>query len=383
MVEERSLRFWMNLRSKNTFYTRNRFFCGTTAYLFISIIIYVASRIFSTFADFISEYPSAWVRLVLAGITSIFPFSIAEGFLLLLIPLCVLFLFFAPDEDEGKHMTRNSYIMLGVLFLIVSMYLSVFAPCYFRTPIGDELNLDRNDITKDDVYYATLYVAEEIAKIEKEIVSDHTGKTLMPHSYSELVYKLNTAYDSLCSSNEKYDFLGDFYSYPKPLIISELMPYTRISGFYTFFTGEANISTAYPDFMIPYTMAHEMAHQRGIAREDEANFVAFLVCMESNDSYIKYSGYTELLNYLLDAVYMTDKELYEETFYNAPKIYRGEYSAYIDFIRNTRMDSVSKVTGTINNTMLQSQGQSAGTESYNLVTELASAYFKSELENNE
>ncbi|MBE6648612.1 MAG: DUF3810 domain-containing protein [Ruminococcaceae bacterium] len=368
------------LKNKSTFYTRNRFFCGAFAYLLVSVVIYVASRASSNFADFISEYPSSWVRLVLAGFTSIFPFSLAEGFLLLLIPLCILFLFFAPDEDEGKRMTRNSYIMLGILFLIVSTYLSVFAPCYFRKPVDEELGLDRKSVTKDDVYNAAVFVSEEIEKLEEEIVSDNTGKTLMPYSYSELVYKLNLAYDSLCDSDEKYDFLGDFYSYPKPLIISKLMPYTRISGFYTFFTGEANISTAYPDFMIPYTIAHEMAHQRGIAREDEANFIAFLVCMESNDSYIRYSGYTELLNYLLDAVYTTDKNLYEETFYNAPKVYREEYSAYIDFIRSTRMDSVSNVTGTINDTMLQSQGQSAGTESYNLVTELASAYFKSELE---
>ena len=154
------------------------------------------------------------------------------------------------------------------------------------------------------------------------------------------------------------------------------MPYTRISGFYTFFSGEANISTAYPDFTLPFTMAHEMAHQRGIAKEDEANFVAFLVCMESDDSYIKYSGYTEILNYLSDSLYEADKELYWQASSHFPSVYKKEYSAYVSFVRGSDNEKVSNVTDTINNTMLQSQGQTAGSESYGLVSELAGAYYK-------
>lgn len=358
---------------KNTFCRRNKFFCGTAVYLAAAIVIYIFSRTNQGVADFVCRYIGGAVRFVLAGVTSLFPFSVAEAFLILLFPFVIIFLFFVPDEDEGRYMTRNSYAVLGVLFLIVSIYLSAFAPCYFRTSVEDELSLERETVTKADVYNAAVIVSEEIKNLEGSITADCTGKTLMPYSYSELVFKLNEAYESVC---KKYDFISDFYSYPKPLIISELMPYTRISGFYTFFTGESNVSTAYPDFMLPYTMAHEMAHQRGIAREDEANFIAFLVCMESADEYIRYSGYTELMNYLTDALYLADYALYSQVYSSASVLYKNEYAAYVSFIRSTDSKKVSGVTESINNSMLQSQGQEAGSDSYGLVAELAAAFYR-------
>lgn len=358
---------------RDTFFRRNKFFCISSLFLVISLMFYISSRFFPAFADFASQRLGGVVRFALAWITSFLPFSLAEAFLLLLFPLSIIFLFFAPDESEGRFMSKNSYISIGVFFSIISIYLTVFAPCYFRTSVGDEMGLDRENVTNDDIYNATLIVSSELEKLEESVTSDHTGKTLMPYSYSELVEKLNVAYSSV---TEKYDFISNFYSYPKPLIISPLMPYTRISGFYTFFSGEANISTAYPDFMLPFTMAHEMAHQRGIAREDEANFIAFLVCLESDDSYIRYSGYTELMNYLTDDLYMVNPSLYNEVYSSAPLVYKREYSAYVSFALGTDSKKVSSVTNAINNSMLQSQGQVAGSESYNLVTELTAAYYK-------
>ncbi len=365
------IRFASNTR--NTFYTRNRFFCAMSVYLVFSIVIYGLSRCFQGVADIASEYVGGFIRFVLATFTSVFPFSVAEAVLILFIPSILLFLFLAPDRDEGKYMTRNSFIVLGIFFLVISLYFSAFAPCYFRTSVGEKLSLDRKSVTKEDVFNAAVIVSDELKKLENNVVADCNGKTLMPHTYSELVEKLNEAYDKL---EEKYDFLSNFYSYPKPLAISKIMPYTRISGFYTFFSGEANISTSYPDFTIPYTMAHEMAHQRGVAKEDEANFVAFLACMESDDLYIRYSAYTEMMNYLTDSLYVADKDLYEQIYVYSPDVYKKEYGAYVRFMIGTSSDKVSNVTNTINDSMLQSQGQSSGSDSYGLVSELTSAYYK-------
>ncbi len=142
-------------------------------------------------------------------------------------------------------------------------------------------------------------------------------------------------------------------------------------------TSEANININYPDFIIPYTMAHEMAHQRGIAREDEANFVAFLVCMESDDAYIRYSGYSNMLDYLTDALYSADRELYSEFNSNHyPKEMRSEFSAYSAFFKKYSNSKASVVTKTVNDAFLKSQQQKAGTKSYGLVVDLTVAYYK-------
>ena len=125
-------------------------------------------------------------------------------------------------------------------------------------------------------------------------------------------------------------------------MLSELMSYTHITGVYTFFTGEANINVAFPDYTIPYTAAHELAHQRGIAREDEANFVAFLVCNESDDPYIRYSAYLNLYEYVASSLYSADPELYFDVRYTIPLDIRREMAAYSDFFEKYRDFSIKK-----------------------------------------
>ena len=90
---------------------------------------------------------------------------------------------------------------------------------------------------------------------------------------------------------------GDFVS-PKPAYFSGLLTRLGISGFYFPFTGEPHYNADAPDFQLPFSAAHEMAHQRGVARESEANFVAYLVCVNSRDPFVRYSGYRNGLGVL-------------------------------------------------------------------------------------
>ena len=58
------------------------------------------------------------------------------------------------------------------------------------------------------------------------------------------------------------------------------MSYANIGGMFFPFTMESNINVDNPFFVVPWTMAHELAHQCGFMREDEANFIAYLACKE-------------------------------------------------------------------------------------------------------
>jgi hypothetical protein len=145
---------------------------------------------------------------------------------------------------------------------------------------------------------------------------------------------------------------------------------------YSFFTGEANINVAFPDYTMPYTAAHELSHQRGIAREDEANFMAFLVCIESDDAYIRYSGYLNLYDYVVSALYKADRDLCYKALGAIPPQVRMERSAYSEFFKKYTESTASKVSGVVNDTSLKLQG-TQGTKSYGMVVDLAVAYYKS------
>jgi hypothetical protein len=205
-----------------------------------------------------------------------------------------------------------------------------------------------------------------------EITFRYQDSSVMPYSYSEMSRKLMAAYDRVC---EEYPFIQRLDSRVKPITCSEGMTYTHISGVYTMFTGEANLNVNYPDYVLPYTAAHELAHQRGIAREDEANFVAFLVCIGSDDPYIRYSGYLNVYEYVANALWKADKELYYKAVAHLNSEVKAEMTAYNRFYDKYKESTVSQVSGTINNSYLQSQG-TPGTKSYGMVVDLAVAYYK-------
>src|SRR5262249_13807619 len=78
---------------------------------------------------------------------------------------------------------------------------------------------------------------------------------------------------------------------PKQLVLSSLATWAGITGFYIPFTGEVTFNPDVPAFDLPMAIAHHKAHQRGYAREDEANFIGYLVCINSTEPYVRYSGY--------------------------------------------------------------------------------------------
>jgi hypothetical protein len=257
--------------------------------------------------------------------------------------------------------------MIGVLFVWN------FAAGYYGTTLDEKLELKREKRSAEELYNTANALSVTLNELTKEITFLPDGTSLMPYSYDEMNDKLLDAYDSFC---EKHDFMDTFYSRVKPVMLSEPWSYTHITGVYTFFTGEANINVNFPDYTIPYTAAHELAHQRGISREDEANFVAFLVCMESDDPYIRYSGCLNLYEYVASALSSADRELYTKLYRSLPVEIREEERAYSLFFDKYRENVAADVSQSVNNSYLQSQGNPEGTRSYNMVVDLAVAYYK-------
>ena len=279
------------------------------------------------------------------------------------------------------------YSLFGVCFALGSrgvidgavaadktLFFAAFGPAYSRNKLSDNLGIERATVSAEELYSTAEKVSAEADGIIASIDFDASGASVMPYGYNELVDKMNDAFERYAAGA---DYISHFDSNPKAIALSEPMTYTHISGVYTFMTGESNINTNYPDFLIPFTMAHEMAHQRGIAREDEANFVAFLVCIGSNDDYIRYSGYANMINYLDSALSKADSELYKSFLQNKlqREIY-NEFVSYSAFFDKYRDSTASDIAGGVNDVFLQSQGQQAGTRSYGLVVDLAVAYYK-------
>ena len=341
----------------------------------VSVGLYVAFRYNTDFADAFNRTVASVGRMLFAKLTGWVPFSVAEMILILAPVILITVIVIGVKHFCGS--ARKMWIYVACIFSVVCMVFNLFvwnfAPGYNAISLDQKLGLERKPVSAEELAATADILLEEVKKVEGEILFMETGASRMPYSYAEMNEKLMQAYKKACA---KYDFIDDFRSNVKPVMLSEPMSYTHITGVYTFFTGEANINVNFPDYTIPYTAAHELAHQRGIAREDEANFVAFLVCMESDDAYIRYSGALNLYEYVVSALYSANYELYKENYYKQPKTVIAERIAYSEFFDKYRENVVADVSEATNNAYLQSQGTPQGTRSYGMVVDLAVAYYR-------
>lgn len=337
--------------------------------------IHAAAVFWPAFADWFNRYIGAGVRAALAYLTGWIPFSFAE-MLLIAIPLIfVVMLRMALTRygDSWRSVLRYCAGLLALLLCFYIFFVWGYGTGYHGSTVEEKLDLDRQPVSAEELAETAAWLVERIEIEQENITYRPDGFSVMPYSHSEMNARLLDAYDTIC---DRYSFVQRLRSRIKPVILSEPWTYTHISGVYTYFTGEANLNMNFPDYTLPFTAAHELAHQRGIAREDEANFMAFLVCTASDDPYIRYCGYLNLYEYVASALYSADSERYFAVLNTVNAPMRGELIAYSEFFDQYRETVVSEVSGAINDTYLKLQG-TEGSKSYGRVVDLAVAWFKS------
>ena len=349
---------------------------GITA---LSIIVYTIAIFNTSFADFFNRYISSIPRGILATLTNIIPLSFAE-LLIITSPVILFFIirfaikkYCASWHDVGVFCIT----ILSVISLLFSIFVFTFGVGYHTNELDKKLGLDKKEVSAEELAKTAEWLISEVNASVNHLPFEEKGSSFNRHTIRETNNILLDSYKELSS---KYKFLPKLISYVKPVMLSKPMTYTHISGVYTYFTGEANVNTNAPEYSIPYTIAHELAHQRGIAREDEANFIAFLVCTNTDDPYIKYCGYMNLCEYVLNALYSADQKLWEETYkkLNNRAIY--EMIEYNKFYEKYQDNVVGEISGAINDAYLQANG-TEGAKSYGLVVDLAVAYYHKEIEN--
>lgn len=342
-------------------------------------LLYLFFTVSPGFSDWFNTHISLWGRRLLSFLTVWIPFSLAEGLLLSLPVLVVALIVVAAKKYSRSWRAAGVYVgkLAAVLCAVGILFVLCFAPGYYGTTLDKKLGLDRQPVSAAELEATARWLSAELKAVSDNLIfTSGESSSSMPFSYSEMNDRLMEAYDSFTG---KTGFPDQFYSRTKRVMLSEPMSYTHITGVYSFFTGEANINVNFPDYTIPFTAAHELAHQRGVAREDEANMVAFLVCMESDDDYIRYSGLLSVYEYVASALASADRQAYRSVWNELPANVQQEERAYSVFFEKYRENTAATVSNTVNNAYLQSQGSKEGTRSYNMVVDLTVAYYRASI----
>lgn len=333
-----------------------------------------------------------WTAGIWGRITGIVPFSIMEVSLILLpivaIVLCIRFILSLAKSIKTKNREFSSLCIRGALNVACIASILVFwfvlfgGVNYYRYPFAAYSGLEVRESSVDELYQVTLNLARKAVILRESLRKAGTNETTEGvisfgnDTFHDIGNKVQTAF---IYTSQTYPTLGGTYGGPKPILFSRFMSKMEITGIFWPFTVEANINADAPAYSIPATMAHELAHQRGYMREDEANFIAYLVCKESEDLLLQYSGTMLALSYASGQLYKYDTQAY----YSVQDIYhtgmtndlRAEYYYWKQF-ENT---VISTVSNKMNDTYLKANNQKDGVQSYGRMVDLLLAEYRKEL----
>ena len=184
-----------------------------------------------------------------------------------------------------------------------------------------------------------------------------------------------TAIAAMQKLGQKYAPLNSTYTRIKPVMMSELMCYGHITGIFSFFSMEANYNTMNVPEAIGHTVCHELSHMTGFMREDEANYISFLACRESEDPYLVYSGWYDMTISMLNAYYSASTpEEYYSACANIPDYAIKQINMQSEFWKKYETH-FGEVAEAMNDTYLKMNDQPEGTKSYGRVVDLFMAEY--------
>lgn len=358
-----------------SFFLRHK---GMHTYILISAALLaalIAVRPLTDLVEAFNTYAALPVKQALARICDVVPYSVGEISVILMIAGSIVYIIAAiRDVIRAKNKKTVLYrrfmiAVCAVLTLAVLLELSLSAGNFARS------FQYKSGITGQKSHVSTLYeVTVDFARAASRagalVKRDADG--VFDEDLDDIISGSKGIYDGI---ETLFPFLNMHDVRPKKVIFSKLMSRAGYTGFYFPLTGEANINIDCPRCLIPSTIAHEFAHQRGVAYENEANFVAILACTLSDSEPYIYSGWLLGYIYLSNALYKQDTELWAKASEALSEEVLADLAANRAYWAKFEDTTISKVSDAVYESYLKSKGQELGLQSYGAVVDLLIAYY--------
>ena len=167
--------------------------------------------------------------------------------------------------------------------------------------------------------------------------------------------------------------LSGHYGTAKTPFLTRWYEWLGIAGFYFPFTGEANLRAGLPAMDVPVMLGHEQAHQRGAAREAEANFWGYISGANAPNPNARYSAYLFAQLQLMRALRQADpRRLSEVVAAMLPGI-RRDIEDSREYWASFRGRG-TKIGARMNNAYLRSNRVTGGVRNYSMSSLLFIAY---------
>lgn len=323
----------------------------------------------AVYGGFISPYYKAMGRLC-----SLAEFSVGEvlccaAILALLVYIIFFITKFIGKSGRGRRVYKFLFTLAAAAALIYGLFCWLWGVCYYSNDFSYNSGIIAGEVNTNDLEIVTKWFALLANEYGAQVSRNEAG--VFSEDTESIFDKSVTLYEQV---QERYTSLRGPALRAKPVYFSKFMSWINFTGFFFSLTGEANLNVDSPSCMLPSTIAHELAHQRGVAAEDEANFVAVLACFENGDPVYCYSaallGYIHLGNALHAADYDRWLEAYSLLDDDVITDFRYKNAYWASYETKAAEAYEAVYEG-----FLKSYGEEDGMKSYGKCVDLLVAYY--------
>lgn len=333
-----------------------------------------------------------WVNTY-GRITGCLPFSLGEwmivaGILLVLLAVAAGIAWGIGRGRVASYVKAYYHFFAWViLILCVVMTLNCSFLYHASTFSQKYFGEDNRQYSLEEVMTLYSYVAGKCNELSAEVERGEDGsiRYVAVDEAGDTVDMEDKAIEAMQQLGKSYPQLDGYYPRPKPMMFSDFMCQQYMCGYYFPFSMEANYNNVMYIMNKPAAMCHELAHLRGYIYEDEANFIAYLACVNSEDITFQYAGYLSVINYLINDLYkamQTNPEAYRAA------LEKVQPAVLLDIVQEDNVfvteeewerinqkalldtETVDEISDTFTDTTLKMNGVSDGMLSYNRVVRL-------------
>ena len=266
------------------------------------------------------------------------------------------------------RLAQDSGVLVGLFYVLWGFN-------YALAPLPQRLGWP----TLDDVGVAELTAlatqtmhATNAAYISLHGVADVGTPTQLPDDHGALEEALREGWQTARTELGLPPLFGRFGPVKAPLMTG-LYEWLGIAGYYFPFTGEANVRAGIPALDYPQILAHEKTHQRGVARESEANFWGYLSAVYSGNPLARYSAYRFANRQMVSELAQLDSERALQLVRNRLPGVQRDIDDSREYWRRFRGRGTS-IGNSVNNAFLRSNRVEGGIRSYSTSAFLLLAY---------
>ena len=298
------------------------------------------------------------------------PFSVFQ-FIIIIFPLGLVgYIGYEIYKRAFVRLTANCACLLGVLWFMFTLGAGIN---YARIPFGDTIGLAPRPSYSHELAELTEILVQHANELSTQVQRNEYGHMVISARNNTALS--SEAREIFRNAGEEWPVLRGFVPHTKPILYSRFMSQLRIAGVFTPWTLEPHVNVDVMDYHIPATMLHELAHFRGIMREDEANFIAWIVGHHSGHPDFMYSATMLALSYAAGQLHRADRDEHSRIM--------AQLCRYVQIDRRANWEywqqfegPLAEVSRAANDAYLRANRQQDGVQSYGRVVDLLLAYFR-------